>query len=193
MVEHNVPRRFWYGVSLMVPLVVGVVGCASSGASVEDAARNPRPIFQGAETGTMYAEAARSVTGNIAKPVADVRAAARQALTDYSIPITVDNPAAGQIGNADFYRARQFMGRPMTELFSCGSGITGPNAATYRIFMSVIVSTQADPKGGTAVAVLVQATGRDLVNGTANDRVLCDGTGRIEAMLIERIRTLAEK
>lgn len=166
-------------------------GCASNGTVVEDAAPNPAPIYQGPETPTMYAEAPRSVTGSVARPVNVVRAAVRQTLVDYSIPVTLDNAATGQIGNADFYRSRQFMGRPMTEIVSCGSGITGPNAATYRIFMSIIVTAKADASGGTALAVLFQSTARDVVNGTSNDRMVCAGTGRVEQLLLERIRALA--
>jgi len=168
-------------------------GCASTGTVVEDAARHPAPIYQGPETPTMYADAPRSVTESIARPVEVVRAAVRQAFADYSIPVTVDNAASGQTGNPDFYRTRQFMGRPMTDLVSCGSGITGPNAASFRIFLSIIVTTKASATGGTALAVLVQATARDMVNGTSNDRLVCAGSGRIEQLLVERIRTLATK
>jgi len=168
-----------------------VYGCASRGTVVEDVARHPAPIYQGPETPTMYAEAPRSVTGVIARPPSAVQTAVRLALADYSIPVTVDTPANGQIGNPDFYRSRQFMGRPMTELVSCGSGITGPNAATYRIFMSIIVTTKPDASGGTALAVLFQSTARDIVSGTTNDRLVCAGTGRVEQLLMERIRLRA--
>ena len=180
-----VARCLWLGAAALV-----LHGCASTGTVVEDAARHPAPIYQGPETPTMYADAPRSVTGAFARPVTVVRAAVRQALADYSIPVTVDNAATGQIGNVDFFRSRQFMGRPMTELVSCGAGITGPNAATYRIFMSILVTTKADASGGTALAVLFQATARDVVNGTSNDRLVCGGTGRIEQLLLERIRAL---
>lgn len=170
-----------------------VQGCASTATVVEDAARHPAPIYQGPEVPTMYADAPRSVTGVIARPVSVVRDAVRQAFTDYGIPVTVDNAANGQIGNPDFFRSRQFMGRPMTDLVSCGGGITGPNAATYRIFMSIIVTTKSDATGGTALAVLFQATARDVVNGTSNDRLVCAGSGRVEQLLVERTRALAMK
>jgi hypothetical protein len=169
-----------------------LVACASTGTVVEDAARQPTAIYQGPDAPTMYSEAPRSVTDVVPRPVGVVRAAVRQALVDYSIPLSVDN-AAGQTGNTNFYRTRQFMGRPMTELVSCGSGITGPNAATYRIFMSLIVTAKADESGGTSIAVLFQATGQDLMNGTSNDRLVCSGTGRVEQLLLDRIKTLAAK
>ena len=85
------------------------------------------------------------------------------------------------------------MGRPMTELVSCGSGITGPNAASFRIFMSILVTTKADASGGTAVAVLFQATARDVQQGTSNDRLVCRSSGRVEQLLLERINALALK
>jgi hypothetical protein len=79
----------------------------------------------------------------------------------------------------------------MTDLVSCVAGITGPNAASFRIFMSIIVTIKADASGATVLAVLFQATARDMVRGTSNDRLVCAGTGRVEQVLMERIRTLA--
>lgn len=173
--------------------LVLIAACASSGTTVDDPGRQAAMIYQGSETPTIYSDVPRAVAGTIAKPVAVTRTAVRQAFLDYSIPVTLDTPANGQLGNPNFYRSRDFMGRPMTELVSCGSGITGPNAATYRIFMSLIVTAKADASGGTAVGVLFQATARDMVNGTANDRLVCASTGRIEQLLLERIRVLASK
>lgn len=177
----------------MAGVAVLASGCASGGPVVEDATRLPVPIYQGSEVPTMYSEAPRSVTGTIAQPVAAVRAAARQAFADYSIPVTLDTPANGRIGNPDFFRSRQFLGRPMTELVSCGGGITGPNAASYRIFMSLIVTTKADATGGTVLAVLFESTARDVVNGTSNDRLVCGSSGKVEQLLLDRIRALATR
>ncbi|GAB1343735.1 hypothetical protein [Gemmatimonas sp.] len=178
--------------AVVVGAAVSMVGCASTGTVIEEAAKHPATIFQGPEAQTMYSDAPVSVTGAIPRPMAAVRTAVRQAFTDFSIPITVDN-AAGQTGNTDFYRTRQFMGRPMTELVSCGSGITGPNAASFRIFMSLLVTTKTDASGNTVVAVLFQATARDVQQGTSNDRLVCRSSGRVEQLLLERITTLALK
>lgn len=178
--------------ALVVGAAVFMAGCASAGTVIEESAKHPATIFQGPEAQTMYSDAPVSVTEAIPRPMATVRTAVRQAFTDFSIPITVDN-AAGQTGNTDFYRTRQFMGRPMTELVSCGSGITGPNAASFRIFMSILVTTKADASGGTAVAVLFQATARDVQQGTSNDRLVCRSSGRVEQLLLERINALALK
>lgn len=173
-------------------LAGALTACASGGTVIEDAARQPTTIFQGPEAPTMYSDAPRAVTGEIPRSLAVVRAAVRQTFVDYSIPVTTD-VAGGPFGNQDFYRSRQFMGRPMTELVSCGSGITGPNAASYRIFMSLVVTTKATPDGGTAVGVTFQATARDLQQGTSNDRLPCASSGRIEQLLLERITLLATR
>lgn len=166
--------------------------CASGGTVIEKAERQPVPIYQGPEVPTMYSDAPRAVTGEFAPSPTVVRAAVRQVFADYSIPVTAD-AANGPIGNPDFYRSRQFMGRPMTELVSCGAGITGPNAASYRIFISLLVSTRATASGGTAVGVLFQSTARDLQQGTSNDRLVCASSGRIEQLLLERLRLLLER
>lgn len=185
---------------VVLPLAAGVLagvlatvsGCTTAGTVIDDGAVRPATIFQGPEVATMYGDVPRSVTERIPRPVAAVRAAVRQTLADYSIPVTLDSPA-GPIGNPDFSRVRQFMGRPMTELMSCGSTITGPNAASYRIYLSLQVTTKADADGGTTVGVLLQATARDLQQGTSSDRLPCGSTGRIEQLLLERTALLATR
>lgn len=186
-------RHYLVIVLLAAGVLTAAAGCAStSGALIDDSAARPATIYQGPEVPIMYGDAPRSVTNRIARPLDVVRAAVRQTFVDYSIPVTVDSPA-GPIGNPDFFRVRQFMGRPMTELMSCGSTITGPNAASYRIYLSIQVTTRADTSGGTTVGVLVQATARDLQQGTSTDRLPCGSTGRIEQLLLERVALLANR
>jgi hypothetical protein len=148
-------------------LLVGAVGCASSGSTVNAAPEQPATIFSGREAQTMYSDAPRAISRTLAIPVAAARTAVQQAFTDYSIPVTFSNPGTGQIGNADFYRSGRFMGRPMVELVSCGSGITGPNAATYRIFMSMVATVKANAQGGAEVSMTFTASARDVAGGAS--------------------------
>lgn len=181
------PRFFVAALLRHTPVVALLAACATTGATVDDSGQRQATIYQGHDSPTMYADAARSSTRTFEQAPAAVLAAVRQAFLDYSIPITLDLPAARKMGNTDFYRSTRFMGRPMTELVSCGSGITGPNAATFRIYMSLEVTVNPDPKGGSTAGVRFQATARDVVNGTSNDRLPCGSTGRIEGLLMERI------
>jgi hypothetical protein len=79
----------------------------------------------------------------------------------------------------------------MTDIVSCGVGITGPNAASFRIYMSVVTTVIADGKGGTTVSTTFTATARDLTSGTSSDRLPCGSTGVFEGLFLERVVTNA--
>lgn len=170
-----------------------LAGCASTAASATNAQARQATIFSDPNVPTIYADAPRRTTRSLAIPVAAARTAVQQAFADFSIPLTMSNPAAGQLGNGDFYRTGKFLGRPMVELVSCGGGITGPNAATYRIFMSLIVTLKDDAKGGTLVALTFTSTARDVSGGATADRLPCGSTGRAEALFLDRVAALAVK
>lgn len=171
-----------------LPLVL-LAACASGAAAVNTDAPRPATIYTGSDVPTIYADAPRASTRTIAKPPADVWKAVKQAHVDFSIPLTVEDPARRQLGNPDFYRARQFVGRQMTEIVSCGAGITGPNAASFRIYMSVMTTVASDGKGGTTVSTTFTATARDLTSGTSGDRLPCGSTGAFEGIFLDRVRT----
>lgn len=169
---------------------VTLMGCASTGTTPAETSERPATIFSGREAPTMYSDAPRAMSRSLAVPVGAARTAVQQAFVDYSIPVTVSNPASGQIGNADFYRSGRFMGRPMVELVSCGSGITGPNAATYRIFMSMLATVKADAQGGSTVGITFVTSARDVAGGASGDRLPCGSSGRVEQLFLERVATL---
>lgn len=111
---------------------------------------------------------------------------------DLEIPLTVEFPASGQLGNQNFYRTRQVAGESMTNLINCGSDMTGPKAASYRIYMSLLTDLRADGKGGTTVHTTFVAFGQDM-SGGASDRISCGTTGRFEQMVLERIKAYSGK
>ena len=174
-------------------LLAGVMGCAGSGATVNTAPERAATIFSGPEAPTMYADAPQAVTRTLTVPVTTARTAVQQAFTDYSIPVTLNNPTSGQIGNPDFYRSARFMGRPMVELVSCGSGITGPNAATYRIFMSMLATVKANAQGQAVVSMTFTASARDVAGGASGDRLPCGSSGNVEQRFLERVLVLVAK
>ena len=77
--------------------------------------------------------------------------------------------------------------KSMAELLSCGTGVTGPNAASYRIYMSLVTTVEADAKGGSTARVQFSATAQNIASGTSNDRVTCGSTGVLEQLLLTKI------
>ncbi len=179
-----------------VLLVVWLAGCAravptSSAPAATTSSGTPEPtaLFTGPNIPTLYKDAAVASTTRFAKSPALVAAAVRLAYANIGVPVTVDDATGRRIGNADFYRSRNFAGKPMTELVACGSSMTGPNASSFRVYVSLLTTIDADGKGGSTVGVLFESTARDVVGGASNDRVSCGTTGALEQLMFARIHS----
>ncbi len=174
-------------------LVLLLCGCATAGNTTEEEI-TPRQaaIFSSAETGQLLADRPTATAITIAAPPATVWLAVRKVYADLEIPLTVDNPAAHQIGNPMFYRSRQFDGQPMAQLVDCGTGMTGPKAASYRIYMSLLTSVVTDGNGGTKVQTTFVPMGQDM-SGSSSDRFPCGTSGRLEALFLEQVKATIGK
>lgn len=178
----------WLGVGLLL------MGCAHAGATgavdaAAPSAATRATIFSDPGLSTMYADAPRETERRVAQPVPAVLAALRTTFAAYGIPVTLDQPARGQVGNPDFYRSRQFLGKSMVELVSCGSTMTGPNAASYRIYLSMVATVRAQPTGGSSIGLLFTASARDIAGGTSVDRLPCGSTGLAENRFLDQLVT----
>ena len=170
-----------------------VAGCASSGA-VEGSDSTPKQaaIFSSSETGLLMAERPRAAATTLTASPPNVWLAVKKVYADLEIPITVDNVAAHQIGNANFYRSRQLAGEPMNLFVDCGSGMTGPKAATYRIYASLLTDVNPDGKGGTKLQTTFVPIGQDVAGGST-DRIPCGSTGRFELLFLDRVKAAVSK
>ncbi len=173
-------------------LAVAIVGCASSNTLPPSEASPDRPatIFTGPNVQTVLAEQPRSFMRTLGAPPTAVWTAVKQVYADYGVPLTVENTLGHQLGNSDFYRTRTFAGSPMAKLVSCGSGITGPNAASYRIYMSLLTVVDGLGKDSTKVSVTFTTSARDMAGGTSADRLPCGSTGELERLFLVRVNTL---
>jgi hypothetical protein len=111
---------------------------------------------------------------------------------DWDIPLAVENTSTRQLGNQNFVKTRQVAGRSMTQLVDCGSGMTGPKAATYRIYMSLLTDVIPDGKGGTKLQTTFVPMGQDVAGGST-DRIPCGTTGRLEQMLLDQVAATVGK
>ena len=164
-----------------------VLGACAGVRPVEEASVRPPVIFESKETGTLVGEKPQPVAVTIAVPPAEVWAAAKKVYADLDIAVTVENPAAHQIGNPNFYKTRTVGRHPMEEFVNCGSGMTGPKAGSYRIFMSLLTVVQGDGKGGTTIQTTFVPVGQDM-SGSATDRIPCGTTGRFEKLFLDRVK-----
>lgn len=154
---------------------------------MEETTPRQAAIYTSSETGTLLADRPRAVGTTIAAPAAQVWLAVKKVYADLEIPVTVENPSAHQIGNANFYKTRQVGGHAMPEFVDCGSSMTGPKASTYRIYMSLLTDVMTDGNGGAKIQTTFVPMGQDVSGGSA-DRIPCGSTGRFEALFLDRVK-----
>lgn len=170
---------------LLVLLAVGA--CASPGGSQSNET-TPREatVFQSSETGMLMAERPRASVANLSAAPQLLWLAVKKVYADLDVPVTVENPAARQIGNQNFFRMRTFAGQSMVNFVDCGSGMTGPKAASYRIYISLLTMVIPDGKGGTTVQTTFVPMGQDVAGGST-DKIPCGTTGRLEQLFLDRV------
>lgn len=173
-------------------LILGLTACASAGQPSDDTTPKQAVVFASSETGVMMADRPHATIATIAAPPASVWLAVKKVYADWDIPVTVENPPGHQIGNENFWKMRNIGGKPMTTFVDCGSGMTGPKAMTYRIYMSLLTSVVSDGKGGTTLQATFVPMGQD-VSGGSSDRIPCGTTGRLEQLMIDQVNATLGK
>lgn len=174
-------------------LAAVLCGCASSGGAPSgDTTPRQATILMGGTsmsgpTPTIMGDRPVATSATIAASPADVWAAVKKVYVKLEIPLTVENPAAHQLGNDNFVKSHQLAGRAMTQFADCGSGMEGPKAASYRMYLSLLTNVFADGKGATVVQTTFVAMGQDIAGGST-DRIPCGTTGRFESLVLDQIK-----
>jgi hypothetical protein len=170
----------------LIPLLFAA-GCASAGTSAENTTPKQAAIFTSAETGTLLTERPRAAVINVAAPASNVWLAVKAVYAEMDIPLTLDNMAIHQLGNQNFFKSRVLAGQPMTQFVDCGSGMTGPKAMSYRIYISLLTQVNGNANGTTTVQTTFVPMGQDVSAGSS-DRIPCGSTGRFEQLFLDRVK-----
>ena len=164
--------------------LAGTASCASSGSSSGSGLPAPSERVVATDNHGTYRT---TVPPNekVPIPVAPSRAfeAVKAVYGELGIPLGVNEPATGRVGNADFWRTRKLGNEPISTYLSCGDSFEGAVADNYRIYISLVSAVRADGKGTSELETSFTARAQKL-DGTAGDRVACGTTGRLE----DRIR-----
>lgn len=169
-----------------------VCGCAGAGTQSGETTPRQPTILVDPQVGTIMGDRPRAESATIAAPPAVVWTAAKKVYASLGVPLAVDNPAAHQLGNQNFYASRQFAGQPMTKFVDCGNGMTGQKAATYRIYMSLLTTIESDGGSGARVHTTFVPMGQDVTEGST-DRIACGSKGTLEQFVLEQIAAAAAK
>lgn len=166
-------------------LIVGAA-CASPGVASQHAA----PVLASDSRGNLRLETGDAtsapVRDSIAAPQATVYGVLKQIYASLGVPVTLENPTTGQIGNTNFWTARRFADHPMSDLANCGNSMTGPRANDYRIYMSLITRVVPTASGRSRVETTFVPIAQDVAGGST-DRIPCGSTGKLEQIIHDSI------
>ncbi len=171
-----------------VILILALSGCASAASRSDESTPRQATIFTGNDVPTIYADRPVAAELKVNRPSAQVWKAVKEVYLGVQVPVAMENPQAHQLGNADFYRTNRFAGRSMTEFVDCGTSITGPKAASFRIYMSLLSTVKSDADSVTTVKTTFVATGQNMAGGNSSDKIHCATTGNLEELIAQRIR-----
>jgi hypothetical protein len=119
-------------------------------------------------------------------PAARTYAAVLATYEALKLPSEVLDSVNGRVETGVFHRRGDIGGKQISTYLSCGDGITGPYADSYRVYM--IVMTTVEPRGPNRSAIRsVLLGGAVNVSEGARQPMACESTGRWEIRLHKEV------
>ncbi|HTL06191.1 MAG TPA: hypothetical protein VL241_10615 [Gemmatimonadales bacterium] len=119
-------------------------------------------------------------------PVPFPRAQAYRALlaifAELKLPTDGKDSAATQVDTQLFYRQGSVAGKQISSYLSCGDGITGPNADSYRVYMNITSTIAAAPDNKSILKTVFLAGAVNVTEGSRQP-MPCESTGRLEVRI----------
>ena len=170
-----------------------VLALAAAGAAASACA--PAPMVHEAERVLVYDDAGNALRTTNPGPDRPVQLDAAAPLVievvtavyrKFGVPVGLVDGHPGRIGHTAFVVPRRFLGLDNSQLFECGSGVTGPIADRSRIEMFTVTEVRA---AGTKamLTTTLRAIARPF-EGTSTATQNCGSTGRFEQKLLEDVR-----
>lgn len=167
-------------------LLVLAAACASTpGAGVGTSAQTTTTVFtttEGLPTSVSTDAPVASAIRTALRP--DTAVAMLQAAYGVmGIPITLQDPTTGRLGNPRFVTRSRINNEPMSRFLNCGQTLTGNRADRDQITMSIVTTVRAAPNGGSTVETLLTASAQDRTSGNVGDMIPCTTRGQLESRL----------
>jgi hypothetical protein len=107
---------------------------------------------------------------------------------ELKIPVDMkDSSAHSLVANLAIVKMHSLAGSSISRWYSCGEGMTGPNADTYRITTAIAVFIDAKDASSSKLRAGSAAGGQD-VQGNAKEPIQCFTKGTLEAFLVQKVR-----
>jgi hypothetical protein len=116
----------------------------------------------------------------------DVYRRARKTYESLKIKVNHADSMTGLVGNTGFNHTGAIGGRRMSSWVSCGEGMTGPNADTWRVTLAVITWVEPITGDTSKVRTTVMASARNLAEGSRIPSP-CVTTGQMEAEIHKKV------
>ena len=168
-------------------LALAALACAPPPPGAEPMPAGPSDrVGRGGTRGAILIENERGVlTDVVDAPVDQVWSALTQVYRDLELPVSMQSFPDGSIV-AEAFRLTRIDGRRASRWVDCGTDMTGPVAddATVTAFVASVID--AAPAGDTRIRTQVEASARRRDSATGD--LHCTTTGRLEALIVERIQ-----
>jgi len=115
-------------------------------------------------------------------PPARVFSALVAVFDELKIPADVKDSAGGRVESKVFYRRGDLAGKQISTYLSCGEGITGPYADSYRVYMTAMATVAPKGEHGSTIRTVFLAGAVNVADG-ARQPMACETTGRLEIRL----------
>ena len=100
-------------------------------------------------------------------------------LEELGVPVAFADQQAGEIGTPQAKLFRRMGKERLSTYLRCGSGLTGPNADSYAVYLSLVVFVRPLAEGEVALQPFLAAQAVDVAGGR-NDPIQCTTTGKLE-------------
>lgn len=115
-------------------------------------------------------------------PASRVWPAVLAAYGELKIPAEVKDSGLGRVESNVFHRRGDLGGKQMSTYLSCGDGITGPYADTYRVYMVAMTTVTPKDAENSTIRTIFLAGAVNVTEG-ARQPMACESTGRLEIRL----------
>ena len=112
------------------------------------------------------------------------------AFDEIKIPLDTRDSLGGVVGNLNLVRTHNMAGSQMSRWFNCGTGITGPNADNWRLYIAVAALLDRVGADTTRIRIGMVAGAQDM-QGNSKEPVMCSTSGALESRLLELTKARA--
>jgi hypothetical protein len=105
-----------------------------------------------------------------------------KAYESLDVPVTLKDSVEGKVGNLKFHKSGRLGGQQISAFLSCGDGVTGPNADSYRVYMALRSVVVPSGENGSILRSTLFGGAMNVAEG-ARQAMPCESNGRFEILI----------